>query len=585
LDSGRPERHDRHSEMATREAEVDFRDGAIATTLRGYDVLHTPLINKGTAFRPEERLDLGLTGLLPPSMKTLEQQAARAYRQYSEQPDDLGRNTYLASLHDRNEVLFYHLVSTHLREMLPVVYTPTVAQAIREYSHEYRRPRGVFLSIDHPEDVAASFRNLGLGPGDVDLIVATDGERILGIGDWGVGGIDISIGKLAVYTAAAGIHPERVIPVVLDVGTDRQELLEDEQYLGNRHRRVRDGGYDEFIDLYVRTALATFPDALLHWEDFGADNAWRLLDRYRDRCRTFNDDLQGTGAVVVAAVKSALRVSGGRMRDQRIVLFGCGTAGVGIADQLGAAMVVEGLSSAESKTRFWGLGRRGLMTHEHVTDLRAFQRPYARPTSEVRGWDCADGSIGLEEVVRRVRPTVLIGVSTVPGAFTEGIVREMAAAVERPIILPLTNPTALSEAVPRDLLAWSDGRALIATGSPFAPVTHAGVTHEIGQANNAFVFPGIGLGTIAVRARRVSDRMLSAAADAVAAMTDVSRPGASLLPDVERMRDVSFAVATAVAREAMAEGLAAQPAPDVEARVREAMWDPVYRPVVAAPRR
>ncbi|HET9781092.1 MAG TPA: NAD-dependent malic enzyme, partial [Candidatus Dormibacteraeota bacterium] len=439
---------------------ADFGEGPIATTLRGYDLLHTPLVNKGTAFTTEEREALGLTGLLPPAVKTLEQQAKRAYRQFAEQSDDLARNTYLTSLHDRNEVLFYHLVSTHLREMLPIVYTPTVAQAIREYSHEYRRPRGVFLSIDHPEDVRSSFANLELGPDDVDLLVATDGERILGIGDWGVGGIDISIGKLAVYTAAAGIHPERVIPVVLDVGTDRRELLEDAQYLGNRHPRIRGDRYDDFIDLYVRTALETFPRALLHWEDFGADNARRLLDRYRDSCCTFNDDLQGTGAVVVAAVKSALRVTNERMRDQRIVLFGCGTAGAGIADQLAAVMVADGLDETEATRRFWGLGRRGLMTEAQVQELRYFQRPYARPIVEVCDWEAVGGAIGLEEVVRRVRPTVLIGVSTVPRAFTESVIREMSTGVERPIILPLTNPTALSEATPEDLLEWTGGRAL-----------------------------------------------------------------------------------------------------------------------------
>lgn len=562
--------------------EVAFRDGSIATGLRGYDVLHTPLVNKGTAFTARERVELGLTGLLPPAVKTLAQQAQRAYLQYRRQPDDLARNTYLTSLHDRNEVLFYHLVSTHLREMLPIVYTPTVAQAIQEYSHQYRRPRGLFLSIDHPEDVATSFRNLGLGPEDVDLIVATDGERILGVGDWGVGGIDISIGKLAVYTAAAGIHPERVIPVVLDVGTDREALLEDEQYLGNRHARVRGGPYDEFIDLYVRSALESFPHALLHWEDFGADNARRLIDRYRDHLCTFNDDLQGTGAVVVAAIKSALRITGGRMRDQRIVLFGCGTAGVGIADQLSAAMVAEGLKESDARSRFWGLGRRGLMTEAGSADLRYYQRAYARPVAEVCDWDSTGGSIALEEVVRHVRPTVLIGASTVPGAFTEAVVREMAAGVERPIILPLTNPTALSEAAPEDLLEWTGGRALIATGSPFPPVTYRGVEHVIGQANNAFVFPGLGLGAIVVRASRVSDGMLAAAADAVVALTDLSRPGASLLPDVERLREVSAAVATAVAREAMAEGIARRPQPHVGDRVREAMWMPVYRPVTAA---
>lgn len=553
----------------------------IATHLRGQDVLHAPLLNKGTAFTIDERTALGLTGLLPPAVKTLEQQAARAYGQYCEQPDDLARNVYLTALHDRNEVLFYHLVTTHLREMLPIVYTPTVAEAIQQYSHEYRRPRGVFLSIDHPEQVETSLRGMGAGPDDIDLVVATDGERILGIGDWGVGGVDIAIGKLAVYTAAAGIHPARVIPVMLDVGTDRQSLLDDEEYLGNRHPRVRGTAYDEFMDLYVSTAARLFPNALLHWEDFGADNARRLLERYRTRYRMFNDDMQGTGAITVAAVTAALNVSGGRIRDQRVVMLGCGTAGVGIADQVRAAMVADGIDQLEATRRFWGLGRHGLITQDMFASLRDFQIPYARPVDEVTGWAREDRGISLLEVVRRVKPTILIGVSTVAGAFTEEIVREMAAHVERPIILPLTNPTSLSEAVPEDLMAWTDGRALVATGSPFPPVMHRGVLHTIGQANNALVFPGIGLGTIVAHAEHVSDGMLAAAAGAVAALTDVSAEGASLLPDVGRIREVSRAVATAVAARAAAEGLAESPVDELQRRVREAMWEPVYRPVVA----
>jgi malate dehydrogenase (oxaloacetate-decarboxylating) len=561
-------------------SEVQFLEGRIATCLRGQDVLHTPLLNKGTAFTTEERTALALTGLLPPAVKTLEQQAARAYGQFREQPNDLARNVYLAAVHDRNEVLFYRLVTTHLREMLPIVYTPTVAQAIQQYSHEYRRPRGVFLSIDHPELVEESLRSLGAGPDDIDLIVATDGERILGIGDWGVGGVDIAIGKLAVYTAAAGIHPARVLPVVLDVGTDRQSLLDDEQYLGNRHPRVRGAAYDEFIDLYVGTAARLFPNALLHWEDFGADNARRLLERYRPRYRTFNDDMQGTGAVTLAAVTAALRVTGGRMRDQRVVFLGFGTAGVGIADQLRAAMVTDGAGQVEATRRFWGLGRHGLITENMIGTLRDFQVAYARPADEVKGWACEGGEIGLLEVVRRVEPTILIGASTIARAFTEEIVREMAGGVERPIILPLTNPTSLSEAVPEDLIAWTDGRALIATGSPFPPVMHGGVLHTIGQANNALVFPGIGLGTIVARAEHVSDGMLAAAAGAVAALTDVSAEGASLLPDVERIREVSRAVAAAVAARAASEGLARGPVDQLEQRVREAMWEPSYRPVV-----
>ncbi|MGA7912971.1 MAG: NAD-dependent malic enzyme [Candidatus Dormiibacterota bacterium] len=565
-------------------SEVRFVDGRIATTLRGQDVLHTPLLNKGTAFTPEERADLELTGLLPPSVKTLEEQATRAYSQYLEQSDDLHRNIYLTALHDRNEVLFYQLFTRHVSEMLPIVYTPTVAEAIEQFSHEYRRPRGVFLSIDHPEQVEESFRNLGAGPDDIDLIVATDGERILGIGDWGVGGVDISIGKLAVYTAAAGIHPARVIPVVLDVGTNREALLQDSEYLGNRHQRVRGAAYDEFIDLYVRTVSRLFPHALIHWEDFGADNARRLLDRYRPHYRTFNDDIQGTGVVTLAAIVSALKVAGARIRDQRVVLMGCGAAGVGIADQVRAAMVADGLDPKEATARFWGLGRRGLMTKDMIGTLRDFQVPYARDVDEVAGWKRHDGYIELLEVVRRAKPTILIGVSTIAGAFTEEVVREMAAHAARPIILPLTNPTAQSEAVPEDLVHWTEGRALIATGSPFPPVTFGGVVSKIGQANNALVFPGIGLGTIVARAERVSDSMLAAAAACVADLTDASGEGASLLPDVERLREVSLAVATAVAAQAAKEGLARAPIDDLARRVREAMWEPVYRPVVPAAR-
>lgn len=547
------------------------------TALRGYDLLHTPLLNKGTAFTIEERAELGLTGLLPPEVKAMRQQVARAYEQYQRQADDLARNVYLTSLHDRNEVLFYRLLVDHLGEMLPVVYTPTVALAIQRYSHEYRRPRGLFLSIDHPELVEESFRNLGAGPDDIDLVVATDGERILGIGDWGVGGIDISIGKLAVYTAAAGVDPTRVIPVVLDVGTDRESLLTDSQYLGNRHPRVRGEAYEAFVDLYVRTASAHYPHALLHWEDFGAGNARRLLERYRGRVCTFNDDMQGTGAVVLAAATSAIAATGGRFRDQRIVLFGAGTAGIGIADQLRDEMVRDGLDHREATSRFWCLGRHGLLTADLAPSLRDFQVPYARSAAEVAHWERnGSGCISLAEVVRRARPTMLIGASTIPRAFTEPIIREMASHVERPIILPLSNPTDLSEAVPADLVAWTDGRAMIATGSPFPPVTEGGITYEIAQANNALVFPGIGLGVIVSRARTVSDGMLAAAGRSVAALVDASRPGVGILPLVDDLRAVSSAVAVAVVQAAVAEGLARISIGDIEGQVRAAMWEPVY---------
>jgi malate dehydrogenase (oxaloacetate-decarboxylating) len=558
-------------------------DGDWETTLRGREVFADPRLNKGTAFTDDERRALGLVGLMPPRVLTLGEQASRAYAQYSAQPTALAKHVYLTALHDRNEVLFYALVSAHLPEMLPVVYTPTVGEAIERYSHEYRRPRGVYLSIDDPDLVEESLAATGLAAGDVDLIVATDAEAILGIGDWGVGGIAIAVGKLTVYTAAGGINPHRTIAVMLDVGTNRQSLLDDPMYLGNRHPRVPTDVYDRFIDTYVTAATTMFPEALLHWEDFGAGNAHRILDRYRDRVLTFNDDMQGTGAINLAAVLSGVRISGSPLREHRVVIFGAGTAGIGIADQLRDAIAADGLSETEATARFWCVDQHGLLTQD-MTDLRDFQRPYARPAAEVREWSREPGSGGipLAEVVRKVHPTILIGTSTVGGAFTEDVVREMAAHTARPIILPMSNPTSLAEAVPADVIAWSDGRSLVATGSPFGPVSYRGTTHHIGQANNALIFPGLGLGAIVARATRVTDGMLRAAARAVAELVDSSLLGASLLPGVEDVSNTSVAVATAVAAAAQGDGVArADLGGDLEARVRGAMWAPIYRRVLA----
>jgi malate dehydrogenase (oxaloacetate-decarboxylating) len=506
-------------------------NGDLVTSLRGRELLLIPALNKGVGAPAQERLALGLKGVLPPAQLTLDQQAARAYLQYSDQQGDMAKFAYLASLHNANQVLFYRLLGDHLVEMLPIVYTPTIGQAIQQYSRDYRRPGGVYLSVDDPDGIEEAFSNYGLGADDVDLVVATDAEGILGIGDWGAGGIAIAIGKLAVYTAAAGIDPNRAIPVMLDVGTDNTGLLDDPFYIGNRHPRVRGDRYDEFIDRYVQAATKLFPQALLHWEDLGADNARRILDRYRHSICTFNDDVQGTGAISLAAVLSGAAASGVPLRDHRVVIFGAGTAGIGIADQVRDAMVREGLAAEEATARFWCLGRRGLLV-DGDERLRDFQRPYARPAAEVGGWrrDAAGGGIDLLEVVRRVQPTILIGTSTVPGAFDEATVTAMAAAVERPIILPLSNPTSLAEAIPADLLAWTEGRALVATGSPFAPVTHDKTTHVIGQANNALVFPGLGLGTIVSRARLLTDAMFAAAAQAVANLVDASQPGAPCCP-------------------------------------------------------
>src|ERR1700751_2155658 len=398
--------------------------GAPRPAERGRGVLRDPHLNRGTAFTSEERAALGLEGLLPPGVLSLEDQARRSYEQYSAQPGDLAKNDFLAALHDRNEVLYYKLLEDHLTEMLRVVYDPVVAQAIERYSHEYQRPNGVYLSIDDIDGVERAFHNYGLGACDVDLVVATDAEAILGIGDWGANGMDISIGKLAVYTAAAGIHPDRVIPVMLDVGTDRESLLNDPLYFGNRHSRVRGERYDELIDAYIETASRLFPNALLHFEDFGPSNARRILEEYRGKARIFNDDVQGTGAITLAAILAGLRVAGTRPSEQLVVIFGAGTAGVGIADQIRTVMVRDGLSDEEAMRRFWGVGKQGLLVDD-MDDLRDFQKGYARPRSEVADWG-ADGTIGLLEVVEKVHPTIIVGTSTVGGAFTEQVVREMA---------------------------------------------------------------------------------------------------------------------------------------------------------------
>jgi malate dehydrogenase (oxaloacetate-decarboxylating) len=551
------------------------------TTCRGYSVLSDPWLNKGTAFPESERAALGLTGLLPSRVLTLDQQAQRAYKQCSQQASDLGKNVYLTALHDRNEVLFYRVLTDHLSELLPIVYTPTIGEAIQQYSHQYRRPRGVYLSIDAPDQIETALRATELSADEVDLIVATDAQAILGIGDWGVGGIDIAAGKLAVYTAAGGVNPARTLPVMLDVGTDRPELLEDPLYLGIRHKRPAQEPYDAFIDAYVTTALKIFPHALLHWEDFGPGNARRILDRYRAHILTFNDDMQGTGAVNLAAVLAGARASQIPLTGHRVVIFGSGTAGIGIADQLRDAMTGDGLDPAAARARLWCLDRYGLLTDD-MTGLRDFQVPYARPADEVREWaGYGTGSgIGLAEVVGRVHPTILIGTSTRHGAFTEPIVREMAAHVDRPVILPMSNPTTLSEATPPDLLTWTGGRALIATGSPFGPVTYQGVTYQIGQANNALIFPGLGLGALLSRARRITDHMITVAARAVAGLTDTSTPGASLLPPIDDLRATSARVALAVAQAATDDGVAEQPSITAGA-VDAAMWKPQYAPVRA----
>ncbi len=544
-------------------------------SVRGRDVLSNPMINFGTAFTTQQREALGVNGLLPSAVTGMDAQLRRVYRQFEHEPTDIAKYIYLTTMQDRNETLFYRLLTDNIEEMLPIVYTPTIGRAIQEYSHWFHKPRGIYLDIDHPESIRHALLADGKGADDIDLIVVTDSEGILGIGDQGVGGVAITVGKLSVYVAAAGIHPHRVLPVVLDTGTNNLDLLNDPAYLGVRHARMRGEQYDEFVAKFVAEVGACFPNALLHWEDFAASNAHRILQRYRDEICSFNDDIQGTAGVVVAALLSAVRTSRTRLSDHRIVIHGAGTAGIGIANLLVDVMVRQGMNRADAMRRFWGLSSRGLLVEGGR--LRDFQVPFARPADEWTAWDLDEpGEYGLADVVRNVRPTILIGTSAQAGSFTASVVREMASHTERPIIMPLSNPTSRAEATPADLLEWTDGAALIATGSPFAPVGHGGTTFEIAQANNALIFPGIGLGVITSRASRVTDTMIAAAATAVANAVTDRRLGASLLPAMTQLRAISARVAVAVAEVAEAEGLAGRHLENPIQEVYDAMWQPSY---------
>lgn len=538
-------------------------------------ILQNPLTNKDTAFTLDERAKYGLTGRLPVVVETLEQQATRAYRQFSSYEKDIEKYIFLDQLHNRNEVLYYKLLIDHLAEMLPVVYDPTVGEAIKKWSRDYRRSRAIYLDVNHPENIRASFETLGLGANDVDLIVVSDAEEILGIGDWGVNGTDISVGKLAVYTAAAGIHPSRTIAVNLDVGTDNEALLNDPTYLGNRHARVRGERYDALIANYLKTAAEMFPNALLHFEDFGPSNARRILVENRRQYRIFNDDMQGTGAIVMAAVFSGLKVTKQTFAEQRLVVYGAGTAGTGMADQISAAMEREGLSREEAKQRVWLIDINGLVTDD-MDGLPDYQQEYARPAAEVTDWAKTDGKIGLLEVVKQVKPTILIGTSTDHGAFTEDVVKALCAGVERPILLPLSNPTEKIEVMPSEAIKWSDGKALISVGIPVPPVPYKGVNYEIGQANNAMLYPGLGLGVIVSGAKHVTDGMLLAAAEAVASQVNPQDEGASLLPSVNNLRASSATVAVAVAKQAVKDGVATKQPENWVQAVQDAMWQAVY---------
>jgi malate dehydrogenase (oxaloacetate-decarboxylating) len=535
----------------------------------GMGLVDDPVLNKGTAFTKAERQRLRLQGLLPPHAESLAQQTRRAYEAYLRKQDDLERHIYLRSLQDTNEVLFYRLLLDHVEEMLPMVYTPVVAQACQQFSHIYRRPRGLFISYPLRNDIRALLRNRPKR--DIDVIVVTDGERILGIGDQGAGGLGIPIGKLSLYTLVGGIRPERTLPIVLDVGTNNVAKLVDPEYLGWRHKRVTGKAYFDFVDHFVTAVKKEMPGTCLQWEDFATPHARPILERYRDQLLTFNDDVQGTAAVVLGAIMGGIKVAGGGVRDQRIVFLGAGSAGIGVADYLRAAMVSDGLSENDARRRFWIVDKDGLL-HDGRKDLTAEQRVYARPAA------CLTGAGGLDEVVAQAQPTILIGLSTVRGAFTEPIVRTMASKVQRPIIFPLSNPTDHSEARAEDLIRWTEGRALVASGSPFAPVQYNDRTIRIGQCNNVFIFPAVGLGLVASGATRVSDGMLLAAAYALGDQSPALRdPSGSLLPAIKDIRRVARAVALAVARRAVEEGLAPKvSAAELKARVAASQWIPAY---------
>jgi malate dehydrogenase (oxaloacetate-decarboxylating) len=548
---------------------------ADTTALTGQELLECPLLNKGSAFTEEERREFGLLGLLPAHVASLDEQLARTYENYCRKQTDLERYIYLASLQDRNATLFYRLVASHVAEMSPIVYTPTVGLACQIYSHIFRRPRGVYVSYAYRDNLDAILASAPTS--DARVIVVTDGERILGLGDLGVGGLGIPVGKLALYTVCAGIHPATTLPIVLDVGTDNDELLADPLYLGWHHHRVRGQAYDDFIEAFVQAVKRAFPHAVLQWEDFAKNNARRLLDRYQYEICSFNDDIQGTGAVTLAGLLAATEVTQSRLAEQRVVVLGAGSAATGIAEQLVAAMTLEGLSDEQARSTIWLLDRRGLV-HTGRADLDAAKRLYAQPWERSVRTASISEPPSLEEVVARVHPTVLIGTAAMPGAFTEAIVREMARHVERPIIFPLSNPTAKSEATPADLINWTDGRALIATGSPFPPVAYGDRLLPIGQCNNMFIFPGMGLGITASGARFVTLEMFVAAAYALSETSPArTSPSGALYPAVEDVRQVSRRVAIAVAEAAQRAGVAA-PATieDTNRRVDDAMWEPHY---------
>ncbi len=543
--------------------------------MQGSSLLGCPVFNKGSAFTEEERTEFGLHGLLPPHVGSLDEQLARRYGDFQQRTTNLLRHIYLRDLQDRNEVLFYRLMKNHIAEMMPLIYTPVVGEACQHFSKIYRSPRGLFLSYEHRHEIDKVLENRPFR--DVDVIVVTDGERILGLGDLGVGGMGIPVGKLALYTLCGGIHPARTLPILLDVGTDDPASLADPLYLGWRHERVRGQAYDDFIENFVKAVIKVLPNTMLQWEDFALPNAHRLLDTYRDRLCTFNDDIQGTAAVALAAVLAAGEVSQTRLSDQRVAVLGAGTAGTGISDQIVAAMVADGLKEDEARSRLWLVDRHGLL-HDGMKGLQPFQVPYVHPKDRLTDWHWKGDEISLREVIDRVHPTVLIGTSGQPGAFTEDIVRAMAQHVERPAIFPLSNPTSRCEAIPAEVLAWTEGRALVATGSPFPDVPFDGRSIRIGQCNNSYIFPGLGQGVISSGSRRVSDTMFLTAARTLAQASPARRSAdASLFPPLEEIDKISRNIAMAVGLQAQKEGFAETTSPEeLEQRIDARWWHPLY---------
>ena len=539
---------------------------------KGYDLLNDPFLNKGTAFSEEERAKFGLTGLLPPHVDTIEEQAQRIYQMMEKKGSGIEKRRFLMDVFNRNRRLFYYVFRRHIVELMPIVYDPVIAESIEQYSEEFINPQETaYLSIDRPDEIETTLRQAAAGR-EIRLIVATDAEGILGIGDWGANGADIAVGKLMVYTAAAGVDPRSVLPVMLDCGTNRESLIRDPLYLGNRHARVRGKAYDDFIDAFVQAAERLFPQLYLHFEDFGRPNAAPVLRRYQNTYPVFNDDCQGTGIITLAGLLGAMKITGRKLAEQRYMCFGAGTAGAGIASRIWREMVEQGLSEEEARARFYLVDKQGLL-FDDMGDLTPEQKPFARKRGE---FDHADSLTGLTAAVMAVKPTILVGTSTMPGAFTETIVRAMASWCEHPIIFPLSNPTELAEATAEDLIRWSDGRAMVATGVPRDPVKYRGTTYEIGQANNALIYPGLGLGSMAVDARLVTDEMISAAAHALGAFLTPEEKGAAVIPPVSRLAEFSAAVAVAVAECAVRQRLNRRTVADVKAAVDGMVWKGSY---------